>query len=94
MLRFLLGEKVDSVSIGDYGKPYIPGGEICFNLSHSGDYVVLASDSDRVGVDIEKVCKVPSGVAKNAIRVMSLSGLEGSREKVLFICFGRQKRVL
>lgn len=35
-----------------------------FNISHSGDYVVLCYDNDTVGVDIEKIGKYHSNVAK------------------------------
>ena len=39
----------------EYGKPYIEGGPF-FNISHSGDYSVLAIHPSReVGVDIEKI---------------------------------------
>jgi 4'-phosphopantetheinyl transferase len=33
-------------------KPYIPGAP-CFNISHSGEMVVVAFDSNPVGIDIE-----------------------------------------
>lgn len=36
-----------------YGKPRLPGGP-CFNLSHAGDYAVLAVSEESVGVDIER----------------------------------------
>ena len=36
------------------GKPFIDGGNF-FNISHSGDYVVLAEADCPVGVDIERV---------------------------------------
>jgi 4'-phosphopantetheinyl transferase len=35
------------------GKPYVVGGPH-FNLSHSGDYALLAIDDGPVGVDVEK----------------------------------------
>lgn len=38
------------------GKPYIIGYEnFCYNISHSGDYVVMAYGDSPVGVDIEKI---------------------------------------
>ncbi|MBQ9278662.1 MAG: 4'-phosphopantetheinyl transferase superfamily protein [Lachnospiraceae bacterium] len=45
---------------GEHGKPYIQGKEeLKYNISHSGDYVVLAYTMDKdiasVGIDVEKV---------------------------------------
>ena len=38
------------------GKPYIPGGSVNFNLSHSGSILVLAvSESLEVGIDLEQL---------------------------------------
>ncbi len=36
-----------------YGKPMLTGGP-CFNLSHAGDYAVLAVSETEIGVDIER----------------------------------------
>lgn len=41
------------VLCNEAGKPYISDGY--FNISHSGDYVVLAEAEAAVGVDIEKI---------------------------------------
>lgn len=41
---------------GTYGKPYIKGKEsFYFNISHSGEYVVLAYGDQPVGIDIEEI---------------------------------------
>lgn len=48
------------VEKGEYGKPFIKGSEeFKYNLSHSGDYVVLAYTMDKdiasIGIDVEKI---------------------------------------
>ena len=37
-----------------YGKPAFPGGKPQFNLSHSGNWVVLAAGDAPLGIDVEK----------------------------------------
>ncbi len=38
-----------------YGKPYIEGSNIQFNVSHSGEYVVCGISTKPIGVDIEEI---------------------------------------
>lgn len=46
-------------SLGPHGKPYIPASKIRFNISHSGDVLVIAVARDfEVGIDIEVLRKV------------------------------------
>jgi 4'-phosphopantetheinyl transferase len=48
-------QKLQSLELTQYGKPFIPGGPE-FNISHSGEMVVLAvTQSGTVGIDIEKI---------------------------------------
>jgi 4'-phosphopantetheinyl transferase len=46
------------------GKPYLQNGPLYFNLSHSGEWVVLAIAEKEVGVDIEVVREVNYRVAE------------------------------
>lgn len=49
---------------GEKGKPAPDGYQgIHFNISHSGQWVVAALSPASVGVDVEKIRKVPEGVA-------------------------------
>lgn len=51
-----------SFGIGQYGKPHLTGwgGDLYFNLSHSGRYGCIAvCDGDEVGVDVQERCEIP-----------------------------------
>jgi len=48
---------------GSHGKPYLRDNAMRFNLSHSGDYVVLATAGCEVGVDIERIESYSDAVA-------------------------------
>ncbi len=44
--------------LNEYGKPYLKNIEnFFFNISHSGEYVILAISNKEVGCDIEKINK-------------------------------------
>ncbi|MBS0649583.1 MAG: 4'-phosphopantetheinyl transferase superfamily protein [Verrucomicrobia bacterium] len=59
LTRKILSEKLgtsrDLIKIekGPYGKPYLKGKEVEFNLSHSKDCIFFAIDASPIGVDIE-----------------------------------------
>lgn len=44
------------LEVTPYGKPFVPGNPVHFNLSHSREWVVLAVANTPVGVDVED-CK-------------------------------------
>ncbi|MDR2856102.1 MAG: 4'-phosphopantetheinyl transferase superfamily protein [Methanomicrobiales archaeon] len=48
---------------GENGKPYLKDQSTHFNISHSGDYVVLGAAKRDIGVDIEKIASYPDRVA-------------------------------
>ncbi|MFM1602653.1 4'-phosphopantetheinyl transferase superfamily protein [Helcococcus ovis] len=45
---------IDNLCKSEKGKPFIKDKNIHFNVSHSGDYVVLVKNDEEVGVDLEK----------------------------------------
>lgn len=68
LLRKALGEETyeqAEFAKGEHGKPYITGHPIHYNISHSGQYVVLVVTDSEVGVDVqEKKGKRLSAMAK------------------------------
>lgn len=54
----------EQLTYNKYGKPLLTSGEKYFNLSHSGDFVVLAIADCEVGVDIEKVRPCHDAIVK------------------------------
>lgn len=47
-----------SLEEGEHGKPALSGGELSFNLSHTGKYALLAvSSGGQLGVDLEQIRK-------------------------------------
>lgn len=67
ILRKMLIEKgveAPQFHYGSCGKPSLVGGELHFNLSHAGEYVLLALSEYPVGVDIELPRKISDGVAE------------------------------
>lgn len=63
LLRRFCGVVADAqLCYGENGKPGLKDHSLCFNISHSGDYVVLATGEDEVGVDIERCRPYHRGV--------------------------------
>lgn len=57
MLEKSVKEKLSAsfprIAYKENGKPYFPDYPICFNLSHSGDYVMCAIADEEIGCDIQ-----------------------------------------
>lgn len=63
MLRYALGARVRDMEEGPHGKPFLPEGP-CFNLSHSGEYVLLGLSAHELGVDVERIAALRGRVAE------------------------------
>jgi len=66
-----------------HGKPYLLGGGLHFNISHSGDYVLCAADEAPVGADIEAFRTVSSGLIHKVCSAQELEWIAGSRKRFL-----------
>jgi 4'-phosphopantetheinyl transferase len=68
--RFILGQKlkVDSKVIcfskSENGKPFLENKNVHFNLSHSGNWVVIAYSNEEVGIDAEVIRPVNYRIAE------------------------------
>ena len=50
------GKKATDIAFEEKGKPYLPDCEdVYFNVSHSGNYVMIAFSGQPIGVDIQKI---------------------------------------
>lgn len=66
-----------SYCYGEHGKPMRKDGKVCFNLSHSGKYVLCAVAETEIGCDIEKVKEVKWKLAKRFFSEEEYDFLEG-----------------
>lgn len=53
----------------EYGKPFLKGRykQICFNLSHSGDFVVCSVGTSNMGIDVERLKKDKISFARRVL---------------------------
>ena len=55
LLRIALGTNEFQIEKNEFGKPYVKDRkDFCYNLSHSGHYVVIAWGTKEVGIDVQK----------------------------------------
>ena len=64
----MCGKNMDIKKIhkGQYGKPYYDD-KFYFNISHSKNYIIVATDEDEVGIDIEEPRYVNPNLAKRIL---------------------------
>lgn len=68
------GISSETIQLEEGGKPKAEG--ICFNLAHSGDYVLCAVSDRPVGCDIEQLRKAPKPVAERNFTTEELAYLQ------------------
>ncbi len=65
---------------GEYGKSYLEGGGLYFNLSHSGDIAVCAVSDCEVGVDVQKIAPVKEELLKRVCTESELRFINTAEE--------------
>ena len=85
-------------SINQYGKPALVNSNVEFNLSHSGDFVLIAVTQGRkIGVDVERIRQ---GISSHVIAQQYFSKAEvaelqslpiDQRESAFFTCWTRKE---
>ena len=83
LLRMAFGQKAEILETNSYGKPYLRKGPF-FNISHSGEYVVLGVSENEIGADIEQIKPFDIRVAKRCFTDAELEWLSAQRADEAF----------
>lgn len=61
LVRYILSKRLHvsyndlTFGLGEFGKPFCSSHHVHYNISHSGDWIVMAVGEFGIGIDIEKV---------------------------------------
>lgn len=75
LLRRVLAVREGDIAYNDRGKPYLLHRDVQFSLSHGGDYAVLATAAQPIGVDIEPIPTHLPPLPKKVLRPEELAWL-------------------
>ena len=79
LIRWAVGDR--PILLSENGKPYVEGGDVFFSVSHSGKLAAIAVDSERVGLDAEKLPERDFvKIANRYFLPNELSSVTGARE--------------
>ncbi len=71
----------DALSYGEQGKPYLPGSDIHFNISHSSGIAACIVSGRECGIDCEAVKKYRPGVVRRVCSEKEKAMLEAVSEE-------------
>jgi 4'-phosphopantetheinyl transferase len=88
LIASLIGSAPEKLVFGTnkYGRPFLkfpPIKNFNFNLSHSGDYLVIAINNYPIGVDIERIKPLDIKIATNCFTKQELGYLNSRRKNQL-----------
>lgn len=77
-----MGDIESKLKYNKYGKPYLEEEKKCFNISHSGDYVVFVKDEKNIGIDIERISERNLDIIKYAFNEKEIELIDGDIKKL------------
>lgn len=77
------------ITLNEHGKPFLQNlqSPLFFNISHSGDYLVVAFSEQEIGIDIERIARCRMEVARrfyHPVEVEALEKADGTARTALF----------
>ncbi len=75
------GHSPDEIVLDAHGRPRIDG--LDFNISHAGDYVIMAVSDSSVGCDIERLRDRKSAIAKRFYSESEKEWMEGEKDRLV-----------
>ena len=74
-------EKCPEILRDEMGKPYFKGGQLHFNVSHSGEYLALAISENPVGIDIQEPKTIKDGMYRKVVQPKEQELIGEERQK-------------
>ena len=91
LLRAVLGVTGDhQLQAGPWGKPSLTAGAPCFNLAHSGDWVLLGVGDRPLGVDVERLRTISPALARRQFSPAEQAWAEGDPARLLALWTARE----
>lgn len=78
----LYDRRLPDICIDENGKPYFSDLPLRFNISHSGDRVMVAISSQDVGCDVEKRCSNAESVAKRFFHEKEYAAIAAANDDI------------
>jgi len=92
LLHEVLGIRETDITLNEWKKPIVK--DVHFNLSHSGDYVILTSDRDEIGCDIEQMHPKHFEVAKRVFLPEELAWMQEDPLTRFFVLWTLKESVM
>ncbi len=84
MVEAYTGKPMPQIAIGERGKPYFPGSDLHFSISHSKGHVFCALSHRPIGIDAEEADRqIALPLAGKILSPMELAQYENAADKRL-----------